>query len=75
MNYVASQEEVVLIYHMSNLVLAVNSDALCLSESKARRRVGGQFFVAADSEFPHNNGDVHTVAQIIMTGMSLATEA
>ena len=31
--------------------------------------------MAADTEFPHNNGAVHTVAQIIKAVMSSAAEA
>ena len=64
-----------LTYHTSDMVLAVHSDASYLSESKARSRAGGHFFVAADTEFPHNNGAVHTVAQIIKAVMSSAAEA
>ena len=44
LDYATSQEDAVLTYHASNMVLAVHSDASHLSESKARRRAGGHFF-------------------------------
>ncbi len=44
LDYCASQEEAVLTYHASNMVLAIHSDAGYLNESKARRRAGRTFF-------------------------------
>ena len=44
LDYVASQEEAALTYHASDMVLAVHSDALYLSEPKARSRSGGNYY-------------------------------
>ena len=57
------------------MVLAVHSDASHLSESKARSRAGGHFFISNDSADPPNNGAVLAVSQIIKTIMSSAAEA
>ena len=74
LDYVASQEQSVLTYEASDMVLAVHSDALYLSESKARSRAGGNFFMSKDVSFPPNNGVVLNMAQIMKTIMSLAVE-
>jgi hypothetical protein len=75
LDYAASQETAVLTFHASDMVLAIHSDALYLSESKARSRAGGHFFLSSDVEFPSNNGAVLTVAQIIKAVMASAAEA
>ena len=45
LDYVASQEEAIITYHASDMVLAVHSDVGYLNESKSRSRVGGHFFL------------------------------
>ena len=55
LDYAASQDYAVVSYHASDMVMAVHSDASYLSESKARSRAGGHFFMANDHEFPSNN--------------------
>ena len=72
--YAASQEQSVLTYEASYMVLAIHSDASHLSESKARSRAGGHFFMSKDVSFPPNNGAVLNIAQIMKTIMSLASE-
>ena len=62
-------------YRARDMVLAAHSDASYLSESKARSRAGGHFFMASNTTYPANNGAVHTVAQIIKVVMSSAAEA
>jgi hypothetical protein len=57
------------------MVLAIHSDALYLSEPKARSRAGGHFFCSEDVPDPPDNGAVHTVAKIIKAVMSSAAEA
>ncbi len=49
LDYAASQEEAVLTYHASNMILAVHSDTGYLNESKSRSWAGGHFFLS------HNN--------------------
>ena len=75
LDYVASQDEAILTYRASDMILAVHSDASYLSEAKARSRAGGHFFMSSDTELPPNNGAVLTIAQIIKAVMSSAAEA
>ena len=75
LDYLATQEEAVLTYSASDMVLAVHSDASYLSEPKARSRAGGHFFMSFDSEDPPNNGAILNIAHIIKNVMSSATEA
>ena len=75
LDYMASQEEPILTYKASDMVLAVHSDASYLSEPKARSRAGGHMFMAANDEIPTNNGAVLNISQIIRAVMSSAAEA
>ncbi len=75
LDYCASQEEAVLTYHASDMVLAIHSDAGYLNESKAGSREGGIFFMSSNVQNPQNNGAVLTIAQIIDAVMSSAAEA
>jgi hypothetical protein len=75
LDYAASQEEAIITYHASDMVLAVHSDAGYLNESKSRSRVGGHFFLSSDIQNPQNNGPVLTIAQIMDAVMSSAAEA
>ena len=74
-DYLASQEEAVLTYSASEMVLAVHSDAGDLNEPKARSRAGGHFFLSNNSNIPPNNGAALNIAHIIKHVMSSATEA
>ena len=73
-DYVATQEDAVITHHVSNMVLAVHSDASYLSESKARSRAGGHFFMSSDRQMPPNNGPVLILCQIIRAVMPSACE-
>ena len=75
LDYAATQEDAVITYRKSNMVLAIHSDASYLSEPKARSRAGGHFFLSEDQKDPNDNGAVHTVAKIIKAVMSSAAEA
>jgi hypothetical protein len=76
LDYASTNPDAVVTYHASNMVLAGHSDASYLSESNARSRAGGHFFMSNDVEFPPNNGAVSTISQIIIKAvMSLAAEA
>ena len=75
LDYAASQEDAVITYRKSDMVLAIHSDASYLSEPKARSRAGGHFFMSEDDTDPKDNGAVHTVAKIIKAVMSSAAEA
>jgi hypothetical protein len=75
LDYLATQEGAVLSYHVSNMVLAVHSNASYLSKSKAQSQVGGHFFLSSDTTVPPNNGEILNIAHIIKNVMSSATEA
>ena len=48
LDYAVSQEDAVIAYHASDMVLAIHSDALHLSVPKARSSAGGYFFMSSD---------------------------
>jgi len=75
LDYAATQEDAVITYRKSDMVLAIHSDASYLSEPKARSRAGGHFFLSENDTDPRDNGAVHTVAKIIKAVMSSAAEA
>jgi len=75
LDYLASQEEAVITYNSSDMVLGVHSDASYLSEPKARSRAGGHFFLSNNSNIPTNNGAILNIAHIIKHVMTSATEA
>ncbi len=70
LDYLATQEDAVLSYHASDMVLAVHSNASYLSEPKARSRAGGHFFLSSDTTIPPNNGAVLNIVHIIKNVMS-----
>jgi hypothetical protein len=65
LDYAASQEDAVITYRKSDMVQAIHSDALYLSEPKAQSRAGGHFFMSEDAVDSPDNVAVHTVAKII----------
>jgi hypothetical protein len=75
LDYLATQEDAVLSYHASNMVLAVHSNASYLSKPKAQSQAGGHFFLSRDTTVPPNNGAILNIAHIIKNVMSSATEA
>jgi hypothetical protein len=75
LDYLATQEDAVLSYQTSNMVLAVHSDASYLSKPKARSRAGGHLFLSSDTTIPPNNGAVLNIVHIIKNFMSSATKA
>ena len=75
LDYLAMQEDTVLSYHASDMVLAVHSNASYLSEPKACSRASGHFFLSSNTTVPPNNWAILNIAHIIKNVMSLATEA
>ena len=75
LDYIASQEDPVLTYRASEMILAAHSDASYLSEPKARSRAGGHIFLSENVADPPNNGAILTIAQLIKNVMSSASEA
>lgn len=74
LDYLASQEEAILTYSTSKMVLAVHSDAGYLNEPNARSRAGGHFFLSNHTTHLPNNGAILNLTQIIKNVMSSATE-
>jgi hypothetical protein len=67
LHYAASNQDAIITYRASNMVLAVHSDASYLSV--------GHFFMSSNIADPADNGAVLNIAQIIKAVMSLAAEA
>eukprot|EP00804_Cyclotella_cryptica_P003836 CCRYP_020459-RA/>CCRYP_020459-RA protein AED:0.46 eAED:0.46 QI:0/-1/0/1/-1/1/1/0/91 len=64
-DYAMTHQNAVFTYRASNMILAAHNDASYLSETKARSRAGGHFFLTENDEVPQNNGAILTLAQII----------
>ena len=75
LDYLSTQEDAVLSYHASDMVLAVHSDASYLSEPKAHSRAGGHFSYQVTPTYHQTNGAVLNIAHIINNVMLSATEA
>ena len=75
LDYATTHPDAIVTYTASDMVLAGHSDASYISETNARSRAGGHFFMSADSPNPPNNGTVLTISQIIKGVMSSAAEA
>ncbi len=50
LDFMATQEEAILTYRASKMVLAIHSDASYLSEPKAHSQAGGHMFMAGNKE-------------------------
>ena len=70
LDYCATQEEAIITYNASKMILAIHSNAGYCNE-----KAGGYFFLSNDETFPQNNGAFLTNATIIKVVMSLAAEA
>jgi hypothetical protein len=75
LDFTATQEDAVLTYQASDMVLSIHSDVSYLSEPKSRSRAGGHMFMAGKDKIPISNGAVLNVLQIIRAVMSPAAEA
>ena len=65
LDYLGTQEEAVLTFNASEMVLAAHSNASYLSDMNARSKAGGHFFLSSNSTIPQNNGAVLNIAHII----------
>ena len=74
-DYIATQEEAIITYSASNMVLTVHSNASYLSKPNAQSQARGHFFMSTDTIHPPNNGDVLNITQIIKNVMSSAAKA
>jgi hypothetical protein len=75
LDYATTQDDAILTYKASNMILAIHSNASYLSEPKAQSQAGGHMFMAGDNKIPINNSAVLNILQIINSVMSSAAEA
>jgi len=75
LDYVATQEEAIITFNASDMILSAHSDAGYCNEKKARSRAGGHFTLSNNDPVPPNNGAILTNATIIKNVMSSAAEA
>jgi hypothetical protein len=75
LDYCASQEEEVISYSASKIIIAVHSDARYCNKKISPSQAGGHFFLSNNNEHPPNNGAILTIATIIKAVMSSAAEA
>ena len=75
LDYLATQDEAVLTYSASKMILTVHSAASYLSEPTARSQAGGHFFLSDTLSTPPTNGAILNIAHIIKNVMSSATKA
>ena len=69
-DYAALQEDAILTYMKSDMVLVIHSDEYYLSELKSRIRAGRHWFMAGHEEIPANTGVLMNVSQILKEVMS-----
>jgi hypothetical protein len=86
LNYCASHPDAVIRYHASGMVLRLHSDASYLSETRARSRAAGWFFLSDAPTDPTkpplpedppapDNGPIHVLCAIMAAILSSAMEA
>jgi hypothetical protein len=75
LDYLVAQDEAVLTYSASKMILTMHSDASYLSEPKAQSQAGGHFVLSDTSSNPPNNGAILIIAHIIKNVMSSTTKA
>ena len=82
LNYAATHPDAVLRYTASDMILHIYSDASYLSETEARSRAGGIFFLSHNIDTsspnappPRINGAIHIISKIMNNVLASATEA
>jgi hypothetical protein len=78
LNYAATHPTITLRYHASDMLLRVHSDASYLSETRARSRAGGFFYLGSHSDpepLIKPNGAILILCSIMCMVLSSATEA
>ena len=75
LDYLATQEEAIISYNASDMILQVHSDAGYANKKRARSRAGGHFFLSNNNSSAPNSGAILTMSTIIKAVMSSAAEA
>jgi hypothetical protein len=74
LDYCATQEEVIITYSASKMILCIHSDAGYCDEKNARSQAGEHFFLSNNNQFFPNNGVIMTNATIKKAVISSAAE-
>lgn len=78
LDYLSTKPKAVVRFTKSNMILNIHSDASYLSESRARSRVAGQFFLGSTPEkgVPIKlNGSIHVMTSVLKFVVASAAEA
>ena len=79
LNYAATHPDATIRFTKSDMILVGHSDASYLSESEARSRAGGYFYLGSNKDItnpPSNpNGPIHILSTIMNQVLASATEA
>jgi hypothetical protein len=75
LDYCAMQEEPVIAYKASKMILAVHSNAGYCNEKNSQSQARGHFFLSNNNKYPPKIGAILTIAMIIKAVMSSAAEA
>jgi hypothetical protein len=75
LHYATTHPNAIITYRASDMVLAGHSNASYLSETNARSRAGGHFFMSNNNATPSNSGAILTISQIIKAVMSSTAKA
>jgi hypothetical protein len=75
LDYCANQEEAIITYNRSKMILVVHSDAEYCNKKNLRSQAGGHFFLSNEDKFPPNNGAIFTNMKKIKAVMVLVVKA
>jgi hypothetical protein len=75
LDYCATQENMIITYNVSQMILAIHSNAGYCNEKNACSQAGGHFFLLNNKKFPPNNSAILTNTTIIKVVMSSAAKA
>eukprot|EP00957_Ditylum_brightwellii_P024200 1825245-Ditylum_brightwellii.AAC.1 len=75
LDYIAMHPNATIRFMASDKILAVHSDASYLSETKARSREAGHFYLANKNDEEYNNGAILTLSTIIRHVVASASKA
>jgi hypothetical protein len=77
MNYATTHPDSAIRYSASDMVLHIHSDAAYLTETKARSRVGGHFYLGNQPTNPNqiHNGPLLSISKILRMVVASAAEA
>ena len=75
LQYAATWPEAELVYHASDMILHVHSDASYNSEPQARSRVGGYFYLGDHDNPSRVNGAILAISSILPSVVCAASEA